>query len=464
MESLGDILRRVTLKSTYAGTDISPAEEEPKAEECPLCGGRGWVRANVPVGHPSFGKAVPCSCQAQATEEQRVSRLQRYSNLGALTRFTFLTLDPNGRSPEPQFQRRFQETYQAALEYADQPLGWLVLTGAVGSGKTHLLAAIVNHCLEIGVPAFYMSVPDLLDHLRSTYAPSSEVAYDHLFDHVRNAPVLALDDLGAHATTPWAQEKLNQILNHRFNRQLPTVVALSVPMSHLDEPLRARLEDRRQVTTITLGDSAVSFQAPNEMLDKMRPRMTFHHFDARGNRADPEQQKSLESALSFARRFAEDPSGWLVFTGKTGCGKTHLAVAIVNERERRGQAALFAFVPELLDRLRLTFSPQSSVTYDQYFEEVRTAPLLVLDDLGAHATTPWAEEKLYQIIVYRQETLLPTVITVRGFVDQLPEAVQSRLKDVSLVRRIQIGAPDYRDRTARTRATGASSGTARTRP
>ena len=108
-------------------------------------------------------------------------------------------------------------------------MGWLLFTGAGGSGKTHLLAAIVNRSIERETPAFYISVPDLLDHLRSTFAPSSEISYDELFEHVRNIPLLALDDLGAHATTPWAQEKLNQILNHRFNRQMPTVISLASP-------------------------------------------------------------------------------------------------------------------------------------------------------------------------------------------------------------------------------------------
>lgn len=446
MESLAEILKKLTLGNTFGDTDTSYAEDKPNTDLCTHCEGRGWVRANAPLNHPDFGKAIPCSCQAQATYGQRLTRLQRYSNLGNLTRLTMNSLDSMGRSTSPQDQRRFHEAYQASSEYAEDPQGWMVFTGPVGSGKTHLLAAIVNRCLDSEIPAFYISVPDLLDHLRSTYAPNSETTYDQLFDHVRNAPILALDDLGSHATTPWAQEKLNQILNHRFNRMSPTIIALSLPINNLDEPLRARLEDKSQVLLVNLGDNKAS---SNWRLDRIKfelmRKMTFGNFDMNGNRADTTGRETLERALNSAKVFAESPSGWIVLTGVTGSGKTHLAVSIVNERTQNGDAALFAFVPDLLDYLRFTFSPQSPVTYDQFFEEIRTSPLLILDDLGSQSSTPWAEEKLYQIIVYRQEARLPTVITVRGFIEDLPEAVQSRLKDVNLVTLVPITAPDYRD-------------------
>ena len=444
MESLADILKRLTLKSTYDDTEASAAEEA-REEACPRCEGRGWLRAEVTIGHPDFGKAIPCSCQAQASQEERLARLQRYSNLGPLTRLTFKTLDPKGRSSEPESQRRFREAAQAATEYAQEPQGWLLFTGPVGAGKTHLAAAIANRCLEHGHPAIYISVPDLLDHLRAAFAPTSEVTYDQLFEQVRNTPILVLDDLGAQATTPWAQEKLYQILNHRFNLQLPTVIALSGSLAHLDEQLQARLKDPQLVVSIDLGPSASSAHwVPDPVLDKLMQHMNFETFDTRGNRADATGQESLERAMRSAKLFAEAPSGWLVFTGVPGCGKTHLAVAIASERLRQGDPALFKFVPDLLDHLRSTFSPQSSVTYDQLFEQVRTARLLILDDLGAHSSTPWAEEKLYQIIVHRFEMGLPTVITVRGFLEDLPDAVASRLKDPTLVGLASIHSSDYR--------------------
>ena len=54
--------------------------------------------------------------------------------------------------------------------------------------------------------------------------------YDELFEKVCNAPLLILDDLGVQASTPWAKEKLDQLLNHRYIHELPTVITTSIPI------------------------------------------------------------------------------------------------------------------------------------------------------------------------------------------------------------------------------------------
>ena len=130
--------------------------------------------------------------------------------------------------------------------------------------------------------------------------------------------------------------------------------------------------------------------------------------------------------------------------GVHGCGKTHLAAAVANHQLRAGRPVFFAVVPDLLDHLRSTFSPESKVTYDEVFEKVETSPLLILDDLGTESSTPWAQEKLYQILNYRYNSRLPTVITVAGFLEGIEGRLSSRLMDPKLSNVIPIFAPDYR--------------------
>lgn len=421
--------------------------EETGENECPLCKGKGWLRHDVPFGHPDFGKVVPCKCTAKEFEDERLSRLERYSNLGPLTRLTFDNLLQRGRSSDLQNQERFYRCYQIARAYAESPKGWLVLSGPSGCGKTHLAAAIANYRIKQGNPAFFVIVPDLLDHLRATYSPTSDVAYDELFERVRNAPLLVLDDLGRQSSTPWAEEKLFQILNHRFNAELPTVVTVN-SLKQLDERLAARLQDPALAQQCELERPQVPlFQQIGGLALEFLADKTFETFDARGMNADEKGRESLQMALREARQFAESPKDWLVFSGVHGCGKTHLAAAIANHQLRAGRPVFFAVVPDLLDHLRSTFSPESKVTYDEVFEKVKTSPLLILDDLGTESSTPWAQEKLYQTLNYRYNSRLPTVITVAGFLDGIEGRLASRLQDPKLSNVIPIFAPDYRNQT-----------------
>jgi DNA replication protein DnaC len=371
----------------------------------------------------------------------------QYSNLGSLTRLTFENLESLGKSGNPSSQAKFKAAYQAAREFAADPVGWLVLGGPSGGGKTHLAAAIANERIAHDQPTYYISVPDLLDRLRTSFSPDSEVPYDEFFEQVRNAPLLVLDDLGAQSATAWAKEKLDQLLTARYNSILPTVVVIITPLEQMDERLRTRLTDSRLCRVFILEEEHQASEYGWGPEFKLQQSMTFVNFKRRNN-LSLEQQDNLDEAYRVAFDFAKNPEGWLVFMGQTGCGKTHLAAAIVNYRYEAGKPALFIVVPEFLDHLRSTFSPDSKVSYDEVFESVKTAPLLVLDDFGEQSATPWAREKLYQMLNYRYNSRLPTVVTTRYSFDEIlgevDPAISSRLVDGQNSVPFNIMAPDFR--------------------
>ena len=458
MESLGDILRRVTARNSWKTSNGDSARvliDQTEADVCSDCRGSGWVRKDVPIGHPDFGEAFPCHCRETDNPMSRMATLRKYSNLGPLSRITFAATKLEGPLPDTISQDMFARAMDAAVKFAGNPEGWLTLAGPHGSGKTHLAAAAANRCIESGHPTFFIPASDLLDHLRSAYSPNNEVSFDDLFEQVRNVPVLVLDDLSAHSTTPWAQEKLFQVFSSRFNACLPTVVTVRGSLQRLNEGLRTRLESPDGLSgmpcrVFTLGQYNIRLaRGIGELPPAMQRRMTFDGFDtAGGERARREDRESLQLAKTAAQTFAANPKSWVVFNGQRGCGKTHLAVAIGAESIRQGRPVFYSFVPTLLDHLRAAFSPDSPIGYDELFEHIKTVPLLILDDLGAEASTAWAEEKLYQIVVERHEARLPTVITTALSMDAMEDArpsLGSRLVDSHEVHWHPITAGNYRD-------------------
>ncbi len=457
MHPIDETLKKIagaTSKANSPTSSNTEPERQPSSllgdPDCPICGGVGFVRQDLPVSHPDFGKLQVCVCRQQSLVQSTQQRLFRLSNLDSFSQMTFESFKPDGRVGMGKSQvGSLKFALQQSQHFAQNLQGWLLLVGGYGCGKTHLAAAVANFAVNLGVPTLFLTVPDLLDWLRFSY-DSPEATFEQRFDEIRNMALLVLDDLGTQNATPWAQEKLYQIINHRYVARLPTVVTTNLDLDEIDGRIRSRLKDPELVMPANI--TAPDFRMPTA--DSSHPALSslqlhsgrsFGNFSLRDSEKLPvEEQKSLEKAFRSAQQFAERPRGWIVFMGTYGIGKTHLAASIGNYRHALGKSPMFVVVPDLLDHLRSTFSPTSSVSYDSLFEEVRTCRLLILDDLGTQSATPWAKEKLYQIFNYRYVAELPTVITTSMQVEELDPRIRSRMLDKRLCDIIFIDVPSFR--------------------
>jgi DNA replication protein DnaC len=429
--------------ATTSNTDL------PGDPNCPICHGIGFVSRDLPTSHPEFGRLVVCSCRQQDLLRQEQQRLFRMSNLDAFQKMTFETFKTQGRMGLGDQQvKSLQYALNQAQHFAGRLEGWLFFSGTYGCGKTHLAAAIANFVVNLNVPTLFLTVPDLLDWLRFSFE-SSDSSLEERLDEIRTIRLLVLDDLGTQNATPWSQEKLYQVINHRYIHRLPLVVTSNQLLGDIDPRIASRLQDPDLVTRVEI--SAPDFRSPMQdedhsgisSLGLLRER-TFGSFSLREHEnLAPQDQQTLRKAFDAANSFAENPAGWLVFMGGYATGKTHLAAAIGNYRKAMGGEPIFVVVPDLLDHLRATFSPSSSISYDRRFEEVRSAPLLILDDLGTQSATPWAREKLYQLLNYRYNAQLPTVITTAQTLEEIDPRIRSRMLDKRICAVFGITAPGY---------------------
>lgn len=246
MEPIGEILKQTRINISRADTGTwSGAEAEKTVSACPLCQGAGFVHSRLPSGNPDFSRVVACRCTKEKAAHKKSSRLQSDSGLAKLQRsMTFENFDWKRVNLPPEQRENLKEAFRIALEFAKSPEGWIVFMGETGCGKTHLAAAIANYCLASGKRVLFVVVPDFLDHLRSTFRPDSAVSYDEVFEAVRNAPLLVLDDFGEQSTTPWAREKLYQIINYRYNERLPTLITTWYSLDDIHEKVEPAIASR----------------------------------------------------------------------------------------------------------------------------------------------------------------------------------------------------------------------------
>ncbi len=484
--------------SLNISNEISPSAQMLGKPDCPHCGGVGFLRVDVPLGHEKFGRLEPCVCRSGEIAQNARKRLYELSNLARLSHLTFENFSRSGNPKaefiSPQEAASLHDAYDASEEFARNLEGWVLLEGSYGCGKTHLAAAIANAAVHRGVPTLFITVPDLLDSLRFSFS-DPETSFEARFEDIRNADLLVMDDFGTQNATPWAQEKLFQIINYRYINKLPTVITTNLILDEIESRIRSRLQDTEFVkhTRITASDFRRPKETSNPGISMLSfsdiKEMSFGNFETRDDevgkeivttivkeRQDrygrpykdkeivrekvmPQHIKRLHVALDAAVQFAENPNGWLVFLGQSHCGKTHLAAAIGNYRRLEGGQAILVEVSNLLDYLKATFRPNSDVTFDRRSYEIRTTPLLMLDDLKESGiSSVWAEDKLHQILNHRYYAHLPTVITSTLDPDSFSKSYPSlwnKILDTSKCQVCVIDMPPYRRATKMKKPTAA---------
>jgi len=179
-------------------------------------------------------------------------------------------------------------------------------------------------------------------------------------------------------------------------------------------------------------------------------RQTFVNFKTSFNGVEDE---TLVDCLESAEAFANSPHGrWLVIWGERGSGKSHLCAAVDNHLTQAGIPSLFITMPDLLASLRQAIELQSNTEQESFTTRMnvfKTAPVLIIDDLGAETSSPWSDSVLFEILDYRYRNRLATMIATNVNPDDFDYRIASRMQDTELSTVIENAAPDYRRRPLR---------------
>ena len=114
----------------------------------------------------------------------------------------------------------------------------------------------------------------------------------------------------------------------------------------------------------------------------------------------------------------------LYLSGNFGCGKTYLIAALFNELAKKGIRSTIIYFPEFLRSLKASFGNVED-NYEERFDQVKEAKLLLLDDIGAEKITDWARDEVLGVILqYRMEENLPTFFSSNLSMKELEEHLQ----------------------------------------
>lgn len=198
---------------------------------CPLCKGEGYVLSqseatfSARVGSRIYDVLTPCACKLL---EKRVHRFNDANVPGVLARADFdgYIASSIGQDRALQAARSFAHTYRR-----DQPSKGFVLSGPVGTGKTHLLAASITHLvLELGVQARYVEISLLYAQIRRGFQDGKSGG--EIIGPLSEVQVLAIDELGKGRGSPFELETLDELIARRYNAGRTTLFATNYSLDY----------------------------------------------------------------------------------------------------------------------------------------------------------------------------------------------------------------------------------------
>jgi DNA replication protein DnaC len=160
-------------------------------------------------------------------------------------------------------------------------------------------------------------------------------------------------------------------------------------------------------------------------------------FEAYGPRDRAQAQKIYAYVENFCQELKKSTySGKGLFIhGPTGSGKSHLLGCIANELVSTMSVRYMVYA-DFLDSLRATFNRDSAESEQQLLEEVKSAGLLLIDDLGIEKPSEFSLKYLAQIIDYRYRNLMPIVVSSNFTLSELVERAKTDLYGERIVWRL----------------------------
>jgi len=204
---------------------------------------------------PLSGRVIWTRCQACIESEQQalqlvearaeVARREAMLDDSGIPR-RFLDRSFDNFVATSKAQQQVLATTKAYVEEFDrnfeQGFG-LVFSGKLGTGKTHLAAAILS-ALMPGYVGRYTTAMDLIQAIRSTWRRDSVRSERDVLNRIAGFPMLVIDEVGVQYGTDGEQTLLFDVLDRRYREMIPTILITNQPASGLREFIGDRSFDR----------------------------------------------------------------------------------------------------------------------------------------------------------------------------------------------------------------------------
>lgn len=184
---------------------------------------------------------------------------------------------------------------------------------------------------------------------------------------------------------------------------------------------RAEAESQEAQRKAMIASRIASASIPKRFASKMLTNYT----------PCPKSKKIFDACTRYSQKLdqIQENGTSLIFCGKPGTGKTHLAIGILQEAIRRGVAARYATVIEMIRQVKDTYSRRSEKTETQVIDHYSNISILVLDEVGMQIGSDTEKLIISEIIDNRYSDVKPTILISNLGMVELKEYLGERIFD-----------------------------------
>ncbi len=192
-------------------------------DSCPTCYGVGFLRHDVEMGHPDFGKLQHCQ-QCRHDDQTVLPRLWEVSNLDPK-----LANPPSLENFDPYCDAT-ATMLKATRNFVKRRREWLILhgkgtgrigdrgTGCWGAGKSHLAEAAARALLSRQIEALFITAPSLVKYCGAVRRAENDMTdYEERILWISRLEVLIIDEFNKESASDATERILLQILDARYH-------------------------------------------------------------------------------------------------------------------------------------------------------------------------------------------------------------------------------------------------------
>jgi DNA replication protein DnaC len=171
-----------------------------------------------------------------------------------------------------------------------------------------------------------------------------------------------------------------------------------------------------------IGRSFVGGGLPPRFIDK-----DFVGYETKSDKSNTALKTCQKYADNFENR--AKVGGGMIFCGKAGTGKTHLASAIINQVFKARHVSVFMSALGATRHVKATYSKDSKKSESQAINDFLRPDLLVIDEVGVQFGTDAEKVILFEIINQRYQDVKPTILISNLTLIELSDYIGERVVD-----------------------------------